>query len=186
MTEYLSQSQFAQLVGVSRQAVSNAIQDGRIIKTSHGIDPQNPENVYFARTAPEHSVRRKNERRRLRGVSPIIRKHGETSEQERLYVLKKVEEIKKLQLDREQKRKTLVPRKLTEYVFHKIYEINANEFRAFSNRIVPEIASCYGVDDDEKLLAMNRLFQKEIDKTLNHIMRIINDFMESISAEQIE
>lgn len=45
--EYLSQYKFAKLNGVSRQAVSKAVKEGRIIATKSGIDPENPTNKYF-------------------------------------------------------------------------------------------------------------------------------------------
>lgn len=47
MAEYITQSAFARECGVSRQALSKAIREGRVLKTSRGIDPANPANQYY-------------------------------------------------------------------------------------------------------------------------------------------
>jgi phage terminase Nu1 subunit (DNA packaging protein) len=51
MAEYVTQYKFAKLCGVSKQAVNQAVEEGRIIVTSRGIDAENPNNVYFREKA---------------------------------------------------------------------------------------------------------------------------------------
>ena len=59
MTEYISQNKFAIMCGVSRQAVHKAIKEGRVVKTSRGIDPDNPSNQYFCSKAGVRKTLRK-------------------------------------------------------------------------------------------------------------------------------
>jgi hypothetical protein len=47
MPEYFSQSAYARRLGLSRAAISKAVNQGRIYKTSQGIDPANPTNSYY-------------------------------------------------------------------------------------------------------------------------------------------
>ena len=48
MQKYLSNYAFAELVGVSKQAITVAIRDGRVTKAKRGIDPEHPTNKYYA------------------------------------------------------------------------------------------------------------------------------------------
>ena len=59
MTEYVTQSAFARQCGVTRQALSKAIKEGRVIKTARGIDPDNPSNQYYKSKAGYRKVSRK-------------------------------------------------------------------------------------------------------------------------------
>ena len=47
MQKYLSIRAFAKLVGVSHQAVMQAIKEGRVSKTTKGIDPTHPTNMHY-------------------------------------------------------------------------------------------------------------------------------------------
>ncbi len=47
MPEYFSQSAYAKRLGVSRQAVSIAVKEGRIYKAARGIDPTHPTNKHY-------------------------------------------------------------------------------------------------------------------------------------------
>ena len=45
---YITQSNYARSLGITPQAISKAIAEGRVIQTRLGIDPDNPSNQYFA------------------------------------------------------------------------------------------------------------------------------------------
>lgn len=47
MPEYFSQSAYAARLGVSRQAVSIAVKEGRLYKAARGIDPTHPTNKHY-------------------------------------------------------------------------------------------------------------------------------------------
>ncbi len=47
MPDYFSQSAYAKRLGVSRQAVSIAVKEGRIYKAARGIDPTHPTNIHY-------------------------------------------------------------------------------------------------------------------------------------------
>jgi hypothetical protein len=47
MPDYLSQNAFAKLAGVSKQAISLAVKEGRVWRTARGIDPGHPTNKHY-------------------------------------------------------------------------------------------------------------------------------------------
>lgn len=49
MPEYISQNAFAKRVGVSKQAISLAVKEGRVVRTARGIDPSHPTNNHYVR-----------------------------------------------------------------------------------------------------------------------------------------
>lgn len=51
MAEYVTQYKFAQMCGISKQAVANGVRDQRVHKTKSGIDPSSPVNIYFRECA---------------------------------------------------------------------------------------------------------------------------------------
>jgi hypothetical protein len=97
--------------------------------------------------------------------------------------IKRLEEIKKLQLERYQKRNQLVPRELVQRVLSRLYMIDVNEMRRLGDRIAPEVAAITGTDDPATVIAINKLIEKETFKTLKHIQRTLEDFLHSIKAE---
>lgn len=56
MTPFLSQRQFARLVGVSQQAVNKAIRAGNVHDDGHGIDPEHPVNAAYAERQAERAA----------------------------------------------------------------------------------------------------------------------------------
>lgn len=58
--EYLTNNAFAVRLGISRAAVGVAVKDGRIIKTSKGINPNDPSNLYYAQNALKNKAIQKN------------------------------------------------------------------------------------------------------------------------------
>jgi hypothetical protein len=62
---WVNQSEFARLVGVSKAAISKAIKGGRVIKDpSHGIDIDHPANVDYRNSQHDSRTRRKDSARK--------------------------------------------------------------------------------------------------------------------------
>lgn len=71
MERYLSQNKFAQSLGLSKQAISLAVKDGRVNRTVRGIDPNHPTNKYFAeqvlsRTEPHNPRGKANKKKKTK------------------------------------------------------------------------------------------------------------------------
>lgn len=101
-------------------------------------------------------------------------------------ILKTVEQIRGMQVKREKERNELVSRTLTQRVFHKLYIVDTNEFKTLGDKLAPDLAAIAGVDDSEITIQMSQRVEKEVYKILNHIKRIINDFLKKIDAEEIK
>jgi len=95
---------------------------------------------------------------------------------------KRIEEIKKLQLARQEKRKELVPRVMVQRVFNRLYMIDVNQFRSLGDRVSPEIASLCGAAEQETILQINKIIEREIFKTLKHVQRLLDEFLKSINT----
>ena len=96
---------------------------------------------------------------------------------------KRIEEIKKLQLARQEKRRELIPRVLIQRVFNRIYQIDTNQLRTLGDRVSPEIASLCGVNEQDTIIQIGRVIDSEINKTLKHIQRLIEEFLKGIHGE---
>lgn len=58
MTEYLTQYKFAQMCGVSKQAINIAIKEGRVVKSPEGVDPEHLINRQFKKNVELYKARR--------------------------------------------------------------------------------------------------------------------------------
>ena len=81
--------------------------------------------------------------------------------------IKIVEQIRDLQLKREQKRLELIPRELIRKFLSRLFLIDRNEFLTFAEKLAPEIAAICGVTSQEKVLEIGKLIEKETYKTLS-------------------
>lgn len=100
--------------------------------------------------------------------------------------LKVVEQIKALQLKTEERKQQLVPRDLVRRVLGKLYQIDVNELRTLPDKLASDIAAECKIDDTDIIFAINKIIEKEIYKTLEHMKRLLNDFLIGIKAERIK
>jgi hypothetical protein len=229
---YLSVNAFAKLVGVSHPAVLQAIKEGRVAKTTKGIDPTHPTNIHYqhlqdgrrkqlikAKTTKAITIKKKIVKRPSKGKkkkpkkkinrqreslqesidqaeeevtnpSPINSDHNSANHDTALQTLnakklKELEQVKKLQVETEIKRKQLVDRAIIERVFSELYLVDTNELKTLGGKLAPRIAAKYKIDDGQKIIEVERMIEAEVYRSLEHIKRIFNDVLEELETEMI-
>lgn len=204
--QYVSQSGFAKLAGVSRQAITQAVKEGRLESCKLGIDPEHPTNRHYLATSRANAHRntdrgsqqkRKSAPKSVRGkkvdITALTGGLIGTELDDYLSALSKpstdrlkvVEQIKALRLKTDERRLTHVPRETVRRVFSRIYMVDTNEFRTLPDKLASEVASICGIDDDEKVFEIKEIIELNVFKVLNHVKRLINDFLEEIRDEPL-
>lgn len=224
MPEYFSNIKYANLVGISRVAIGKAVNQGRIIKTPKGIDPNNPINKYYVQVAlekqalgrpkpPKKVVKKKKKRvavvnggkpEEKKKIAKAVENHiSENPEYDidlddlEMSVLglppkakadlkKIIEQVKLLELRREEKRKQLIPRDLVRNILSKMYIIENNEFKPLGTRVAPDIAAICEVDDPAKILLIDERIEAEVYKILEHMKIEINRFLKKQEERELD
>jgi len=99
--------------------------------------------------------------------------------------LKTIEQIRSLQLKNDQERRELISRDIIKQFIFRLYLVDTNELKTFGDRVAPAAASIFGVDDEAKILELNQFVESEIYKTLNHIKRLMDDFLRFVGAPSL-
>lgn len=97
--------------------------------------------------------------------------------------LKNLEGMLKIRVERQHKRRELIERSLVQTVFGRLYQIDSNELRVLGARLAPDVAGLLGVDDPEKVLAVEQRIDAEVLKVLAHIQRLLHDYLTAWGAE---
>jgi transcriptional regulator with XRE-family HTH domain len=233
MAEYLSQAKFAEVCGITRQAVSKAVKGERVHLTKGRVDTGHPTNVYFLesirnRPPPRSLVTREDNRRAIArdqrkkaaaagfqlpdvpAVGPLPdqpaaaetdpsnpspdepRRQLDFSDldlngaaglyKNEVDVRKAMEQTRSIQLKNDEARGILIKRDLVRTFFSEWYNIETTEFLTLAEKLSPEIAALFGIDDRNAILEVQRYIQKEISKTLDHIEITKNNFLKSFQV----
>ena len=91
---------------------------------------------------------------------------------------------RKAEMEVEIKRKDLISRELISHVFRKIYTIDSTEWRGLGPRIAPDIMAICEVEDPTKEVEISDLVEQQVFRTLGHVKRLINSFLEDIESEE--
>lgn len=81
------------------------------------------------------------------------------------------------------KMKDLISRELVARVFHKIYAIDSTEWRGLGPRLAPDIMAVCEVTDPTKEVEISVLVEQQVFRTLKHVQRVINEFLEEIESD---
>ena len=100
--------------------------------------------------------------------------------------LKVIEAIKTSRQKRLESRKELVPRKLVQRTFGKLYTIDTNESMTLGDKLAADIAALCKISDPRIITKITEKYEREMYKVLAHKKRLINDFLDSIDAEQVD
>jgi hypothetical protein len=100
--------------------------------------------------------------------------------------LKIIEQIKQLQIKTERDRNLLVSRETCQKVFARLYNVHVNEFRTMGMSLSNDLATVACIDDPATVIKFAEHIEKEVFKTLRHIKRIIDKFLEEIGADSVE
>lgn len=98
----------------------------------------------------------------------------------------RLESALKTRVEREVKRKELIDRDIVRTVFGKIYTIETNELKTIGTKLAAELAGMFETEDPKKMLAVEKKIDNEIAKSLAHIKRVINDFLQKAGAEMVK
>lgn len=206
-TRYLSQGQIAKLIGISKQAVSKAVAQGRLIRTKMGIDLDHPTNRHFLdrvenQAEPEQEISKKPKRKKTNGNGRAKKTNGSTTEKPekdqrwdggkntvggynktQIDIQKSAAQIQELQLRIDERRKKLIKREYVDRFFSQLYLVDSNEWKTLSDRLSPEIAGIFEIDDPEKILQVSKAIEKEVYRTLTHVKRLVDDFLERMKND---
>ncbi len=207
MVRYLSQNQLAKLTGVSKQGISKAVSQGRVVRISLGIDPTHPTNRHFIErlemvrgtAEPEPTKTRKTNQRKRSGrargskttktqtIKPKTA-NGETTmiggySKTQIDIQKSVAQIQEIQLKVDERRRKLISRELVDRFFGKLYLVDSNEWKTLPDRLAPEMAAIFENDDPEKILEVSKRIDKEVYRTLSHVKRMMDDFLKTMQIE---
>ena len=82
------------------------------------------------------------------------------------------------------KMKDLISRELVARVFRKIYTIDSTEWRGLGPRIAPDIMAACKIEDPTKEVEISDLVERQVFRTLSHVQRVINTFLEEVESEE--
>lgn len=213
MATHLTRERFAELCGVTRQAISLAVKQERIHLTRRRIDPDHPTNRHYKQQS-------RNRRRQPAPISgapaspigtelppgdPAVAKTLNTpprlssSQTEmknldpeadatvyrnQIDVAKALEQMKGLQIKNEKERNELISRNLVKQFFSELYSVETTEFMTMAERMGPEIASLFGIDDPADVIEVGKHIQGEITKSLGHVEQVMEKFLKGFQVEQ--
>ena len=97
--------------------------------------------------------------------------------------LKTIEAVETARLKNDALRKKLIDREMVQVVLGKIHTVDVQEFLAIPVKFAPHAAGLCGVADQEIIHQIEQDLIRELYKGLNHVKRIIDDFLDEIDAE---
>jgi hypothetical protein len=195
---YLSRADYAELLGLSRAAITRAVNEQRIHLTSKGIDPDHPTNQYYA----EKILSRKSDSSAINRAAtpppkyeeqttlPLFDVTGDMSEfvtdQERHMGFMSKSDIERMKLYKQvtlmdikerKERGELVSRESAQKLLAKLFMVDSKEWRTMGDRLADELAALGGIEDSETIIKFHERIEAEVFKTLQHIKRLINDYI---------
>jgi hypothetical protein len=206
---WVSRAKFAAITGISRKSVSSAVARGDVTFVGEGgqikIDLQGPLTKEYmakfeggggrqagktAEKAPkvaspdqaDHEVSEAD----LEDMRGVLLSNMEQLSKPELDRLKALEQVRALKQKTDQARLKLIDRDLVARCFSKIYAVDVNELRTLGANLAPGLASIFGADRPDLILQAEQTIEAEVFKVLEHVKRIISDFLKSIKAEPLK
>ena len=199
-----SQTEFANKLGIKRQAVNNAIRKGLLVKHGKGraayIDMTCPMTQAYIKNASVNRHRGKGTKPQGKPApappkdkatdpappSPEAIASANAFEDKVLVERRKLmEQIEKLELDNRETRKELIPRKLTQAFMDKLYAIHNGQLKTHGLRASSDVAAIFGIEDDALIRKACDKIDKDMLSVLKQIKREMNAFLKKIGAEKI-
>lgn len=198
-------SKFAKHAGVSRAAITMACQAGTlVIRPDDKLDTDNPVNKDYIIRNKNKNKKSKNKPSQAAKSPPSepeienftlpsedmdfdeLSRYLEALSQSSAEKLKTISQIRQLQVKTKKERQELISRKLISKIFAKLYMIDVNEWRTLGANLAPEIAAIAAIDDDETIIKVGEAIEKEVFIVLQHVKRLVNDFLKTIKAKELE
>lgn len=204
-TKRLNQTDFANKLGIKRQAVNNAIRKGQLIKHGQGraayIDMTCPMTVAYIANASTNRHRSKVTKPRSRPApAPPEKKSqepappspeaeaslGAWTDKQLIEHRKLMEQIEKLELDNRKTRNELVARKLVQAFMDKLFTIHNGQLGTLGLRVATDLAAIFGIEDQELIRRACDKTDKDVFAVMKHIKRDMNKFLKQIGGEKIK
>jgi len=170
----IPQSKFKDLVGISKQAVSQLVKSGAVTSVKKGRYPQIDldgalTQQYLAEKQDKKTESETDYSFESRPLPSII--PGD----KRSYEIEKIrEQIQEIQIKNAIKRGDLVEKKLIKKVFDRLYSIDQQQLKPLGVNVSPKISAVYNVGNTEKTLQILELIKSEDPELKNEIGRILN------------
>jgi hypothetical protein len=197
--DLVTQKEFADMVGVQKQTIATQIKRGTIrkYKKTTKINLDDPiiksylatrgRKVSYKSDAKVVAKSKKSDNNDKVFKEEVVQDSSDNGIKKLYWEAERIKQAAiKLETDQKKARGNLIKRSLVQRVFAKLYTVDTNELLPLKDRLSPEIAALVGVDDPELILKINKRIEKEIYKSLKHIKRLMDDFLESIEVEATE
>ncbi len=190
--DLITQSYLVGKTGLSKQAINKAFKAGYFTTVlDQGrlkIDLDGNLTVEWLRAHPfkektEYIIAKKEppKKKKTKGVEIAKRdtkvgSQQSRSEKKQLLEIQKLEEgNEKIRIDNGKKRGTLIPKKLLQKVFARLYSIHENQLKALGISASPKISAVYNESNKEKTKQILELIEKQNDKILSsEVNKILN------------
>lgn len=210
-TKRLNQTDFANKLGIKRQAVNNAVRKGQLIKHGQGraayVDMACPMTVAYIKNASVNryrgnaggDTRTPGKPQSIPGSTPPPKKEPEQAppspeaqasleafeDKQSMERRKLIEQIEKLELDNRESRKELFARKLLQSFMDKLYALHNGQLKTHGLRASSDIAAIFGIEDDALIRKACDKIDKDMLAVLKQIKREMNKFLKKVGAEKL-
>ena len=201
--ELITQAELSRIAKCSRAAVNQAVKSNRLrkIKGSGKLNLNDKLTKVFIEdtlqnivkhdpgTLPKHNKsNRKSDNNSRSSPDLEISPDNPDERLQKLYwdIRKTKESALKVEVEREKARGVLIKRDLVQRFIAKLYTIDSNELKPMGEKIVPEMAAIFGIEDPQLILKAIKKLDKEMFRSLGHIKRLSNDFLIKIGTEGIK
>lgn len=210
-TNRINQTDIANKLGITRQAINKAIKEGRLKKHGIGraayIDLECPLTKAYMKHGTEqrhggHTGKHKASKVKPQGkpkeplppppdkkTPPDLPDNNESvnafKDKQEIERLKKIQEIEKIELHNRRVRGELVERDIIQAFIHAMHEIDNGQWKTLGQKISSDIGAVFENDDDDKIRKAADVVEREVMAILKQIKREQNKFLKSIDAEKI-
>ena len=206
-----NQTDFANKLGIKRQAINNAVGKGLLVKHGKGraayIDMTCPKTVAYIKNASSNRYRGKvggdartprkaqstpiaasPEKKAPEPVPPspeTIASAEAYMDKQEIERQKKLEETVGLKIKNSKARGELVERTTVQEFIDSMHVIDNGQWRTLGLRVSSDVAALLGIDDDDKIRDMAEVIDKAAFKTLKQVKREQNKFLKRIGGVAI-
>ena len=200
----INQTDFANKLGIKRQAINGAIKAGKLVKHGKGraayIDLNCPLTiVYMKSPANQRHVGKTTKPpappvplasgKKGKEIPPDLPDNNEAVEafiaNQAIKDLKLQEDYEKVKLNNRKTRGELVERTLVQAFAHREHEIDNSQWKPLGLKVSSDVAAAFGIDDDEKVRKACGIIDREVLAILKQIKREQNKFLKQIGAEKL-
>jgi hypothetical protein len=172
--KWITNKAFAELCGVTPQAVGKAIKQGRVNRLGAGIDPKDPANVAYMETAKYNGISQPSGPRVKPPAPPTDLDQlelGYPTDRTTADLAKIISQTKKLNLEIAAKASEMLPREFVAQAFGKLNAAILDYFLPLGERIAPEAASMAGTSDPEVIRSIQEYIEDEVSRGLESVKR---------------